>query len=176
MHFHRKLSSQIYILCLPGFQQVPRNVHSSLPLETYSFDDWFTREERKMRSKCSPVGERGQDLERRSEFPLPSFSCGFKCASPCPGDLASQFVMPFAVIFPTLEVLVSSVTPSPETAYWFTVYSLLKQLTATTQVISASQGIAWLSLHQRERSLLLNWATLHPVGLEIQVCTGAHLS
>lgn len=38
--------SQIYILCLYRFEQVPCIVHSSLPLEKYGFDDWFTMEER----------------------------------------------------------------------------------------------------------------------------------
>lgn len=38
--------SQIYILCLCGFEQVPCIVHSSLLLKKYSFHDWFTMEER----------------------------------------------------------------------------------------------------------------------------------
>lgn len=38
--------SQIHTLCLYRFEQVPCIVHSTLPLEKYSFDDWFTMEER----------------------------------------------------------------------------------------------------------------------------------
>lgn len=44
--FPQKTGSQTYILCLRDFQQAPRKVHSSLPLEKCSFGDWFTREER----------------------------------------------------------------------------------------------------------------------------------